>query len=456
MFLETIYSPGVAHLSYIAGDDGKAFVIDPRRDIGVYLDIARREGCRITHVFETHRNEDYVIGSVELANISGAKVYHGAELDFKYGNPVHEGDSFEFGNVLLRVLHTPGHTMESISLVYHDREFSDDPLGVFTGDALFIGDVGRTDFFPDRKEKVAGMLYDSIFQKLLPLGDHVLLWPAHGAGSVCGSGMAERNFSTLGYELRNNPVLQKTDRDEFIRYKATEYHYLPPYFKRMEKYNLEGAPPLAEHPWPRPLSAEDFHRMIAEGMDVVDVRSPEAFAGTHVPGSLSLPLEMVPAFAGWFLNYDRPLGLVVEEPGQVGTAVRHLARVGSDGVVAFLAGGLHAWETAGFQYNHIGVVDVRRVEERLDRGESFTLLDVRGAEEFEAGHLRDAVNLYVGELPSRLDEIPRDRPITTFCGSGQRAMVAASYLRMVGFENIEDCLGSMAACERAECQVVTA
>ncbi|MBN2294505.1 MAG: MBL fold metallo-hydrolase, partial [Pirellulales bacterium] len=184
MFKETIYTPGVAHLSYIIGDGGQAAVIDPRRDSDVYQQIAHREGAKITHIFETHRNEDYVIGSLDLARRCGAQIYHGSQLDFKYGNPVNESTEFMLGKVKLSILHTPGHTMESISVVYRDLSFSDEPLGVFTGDALFIGDVGRTDFFLDRAEEVAGMLYDSIFEKILPLGDHVLLWPAHGAGSV--------------------------------------------------------------------------------------------------------------------------------------------------------------------------------------------------------------------------------------------------------------------------------
>jgi hydroxyacylglutathione hydrolase len=317
--------------------------------------------------------------------------------------------------------------------------------------------VGRTDFFPDRAEEVAGMLYDSIFEKLLPLGDHVLLWPAHGAGSVCGSGMADRNFSTIGYERKHNPVLQKTDRDEFIRFKTSEDHFQPPYFRQMEKYNLEGAPPLDELPRPRPVSADQFAQAADDGMQVVDVRSPEAFAGAHVPDSFSLPLGMLPAFAGMFLDYEKPLGLVVEDESQIDDAVRGLIRIGYDRVEAFLAGGLHAWETSGRPYESVGAIHVADVEKRLDDGDGFTLLDVRSKEEFDSGHLRNALNIYLGDLPSQLDRIPKQRPVTTFCGSGQRAMIAAALLRRHGIEPVEDCLGSMSACKKLEkCQVVDA
>ena len=455
MFMETIYTPGVAHLSYILGDGGQAAVIDPRRDTTIYLEIARRHGANITHVFETHRNEDYVIGSLDLAARSGAVIHHGSQLDFRYGAPVNEGDEFQLGDGKLSVLHTPGHTLESISIVYRDLAFSDDPLGVFTGDALFIGDVGRTDFFPDRAEEVAGMLYDSIFQKLLPLGDHVLLWPAHGAGSVCGSGMADRNFSTLGYERQHNPALQKGDRNAFIASKLAEDHFYPPYFKQMEKYNLEGPPPLVELPRPKSLAPNDFAQAMVDGMQVVDVRSPEAYAGAHLPGSFSLPLNMLPAFAGMFLEYTRPLGLVVEEDAQIDEAVRSLVRIGYDHIAAFLAGGLHAWETSGRRYESIPAIHIEDLEKRIDAGDRFTLLDVRSQEEFQSGHLRGAKQIFVGDLPQKLDQIAGGRPVTTYCNSGQRAMIAASLLRQRGIEPVENCLGSLAACKSLACEMVS-
>ncbi|MGM0492408.1 MAG: MBL fold metallo-hydrolase, partial [Armatimonadota bacterium] len=223
MILRKIRSEGLAHLSYLIGSGNEAAVIDPRRDVEVYIDLAHDEGMTVTHVFETHRNEDYLIGSRELEARTGCSIHHHEATDWGYGETVSEGDSFELGQLRLEILHTPGHTFDSISIAVYDTEFSDSTaVGVFTGDALFIGDVGRTDFFPDQREHVAGLLYDSIFEKLLPLGDQTILYPAHGAGSVCGESMASREFSTLGFERAHNEILQMTDRDEFVQFKANE------------------------------------------------------------------------------------------------------------------------------------------------------------------------------------------------------------------------------------------
>jgi len=455
MFLEKIKSDGLAQLSYILGDNGRAAVIDPRRDCQVYLDIAYREGCKITHIFETHRNEDFVIGSCELAELTGATIYHGAELPFEYGQTAREGDTFQFGSLELRVLSTPGHTFESLSFVLSDKEFSDEPLGVFTGDALFIGDVGRTDFFPDQAEKVAGLLYDSLFDKILPLGDEVLLYPAHGAGSVCGSGMASREFSTLGYERRHNPALQMQSRQKFIEKKLKEKHPLPPYFKKMEDYNLSGAPLLNGLPRPKPCGADQFDQAMKDGMLVIDTRSPEAFAGAYIPGSLAIPLDMLPAYAGWFVPYDQDIGLVLARSSDWETATRHLVRLGHDRVVAFLDQGMHEWETSGRQYDRIPAIYAGELKQRIDEQVDFTLLDVRKPEEIEQGTLPGSSTIFLGDLPNNLEKIPDARPITAFCGSGRRAIIAASILKRNGFDQVEDCLGSMAACHAVGCRIST-
>jgi len=327
-------------------------------------------------------------------------------------------------------------------------------VAVFTGDALFIGDVGRTDFFPDRKEEVAGLLYDSIFNKILPLGDQVLLYPAHGAGSVCGSGMAAREFSTLGYERINNPSLQVSGKDEFIRNKVAELHYKQAYFKTMEEYNQHGnAPHICEVPSPRPMSASQFMARMDDGMLVLDTRSAEAYAGAFIPGSLAVPMEMISAYVGYYLDYDTPIGLVAGDSGEVDTAVRHLLRLGYDNVVGYLEGGMTAWEILGAQYQRIPSVHVDELVRRIVQEEAFTLLDVRKAEEFEAGHLPGAKHVFLGHLEEHLDEIPRDKPVTTFCGSGQRAIIAASILKRHGFEDVEDALGSMAACASQGCPI---
>lgn len=455
MFLKKIKSEGLAHLSYILGDGGRAAVIDPRRDCGIYQEIADREGCRIAGIFETHRNEDYVTGSVELARRTGATIRHGAALPFAYGEAVKEGDEFSLGDLTLKVLETPGHTDESISIVLYERGAGDTPVAVFSGDALFIGDTGRTDFFPDRREEVAGLLYDSIFNKLLPLGDQTIIYPAHGSGSVCGSTLSAREFSTLGLERRRNPGLQVKNRDEFVARKAEEFHYLPPYFRRMEVLNLEGTPPDSVIPRPAPAAAAEFADAAEKGMIVVDLRSPEAVSGAFLPGSLAIPLEMLSDFAGWLLPYDRPIGLVAEEGRTVREAGRHLFRIGYEDIPLFLDRGLLQWETSGRSYDRIPAVHAAEIVEKIARKDEFTLLDVRSRKEFESGHLPGAVHIYLGELPEHLKDIPDPRPLITFCGSGLRAVIAASLLKQNGFAEVEVCLGSMEACSEIGCPIRT-
>lgn len=450
MFLETVRSPGLAHLSYILGDAGVVAVIDPRRDFEAYLAIAAREGCRITHVFETHRNEDYVVGSTGLAD-AGAEVYHGAQTPFGYGNAVSEGEEFQLGSLLLRVVHTPGHTGESISLVLHDTAFSREaPVAVFTGDALFVGDAGRTDFFPGREEEMAGLLHDSIFGKLLPLGDGVILYPGHGQGSICGGNPAAREFSTLGYEREHNPALGVRSKEEFVARKTAERLFMPAYFERVHALNQEGPPPLATLPSPLPLDPAAFEE-ISSGCGILDVRSKEAYAGAHLPGSLAVSLDKVSAYAGWYLDPARPVCLVVNSAGEVEEAVRRLVRLGFDDIPAFLAGGVLKWEVSGRPYGRMAAVHAAELVAMLEAEEDFLLLDVRSAEEYAGGHLPTAVNIHMGELPRRLEEIPKDRRVVTFCGSGERATVAASVLRMHGYEKVDACFGSMAACNALGC-----
>jgi hydroxyacylglutathione hydrolase len=454
MFLEKIKSPGIAHLSYILGDGEEAVVIDPRRDCEIYCDIAAREGVNIRHIIETHRNEDYVIGSIDLARKTGAEIYHGKALDFNYGQSVSEGDSFEIGGLLLKVLETPGHTLESISIVVMDHSFGKQPVAVFTGDALFVGDVGRTDFFPDRKEEVAGMLYDSIFKKILPLGDQTLLFPAHGAGSVCGDGMADREFSSLGYERVNSPVLQLRERDAFIQHKVSEKHTQPAYFRKMEELNLHGAPPLPERlSCHQSLSADAVAGAVQAGAILLDLRSPEAFAGAFIPDALAIPVNMIPAYGGFLLEYDRDIILVSDTTEQIEEAVRHLIRMGYDRIAGYLKGGMHAWQVSGRKFERIPAVHAADLEQRLQSDEELLLLDVRRESEYNAARLPGAVHIFLGDLPEQLQHLPKNRAIVTFCGSGQRAIIAASILKQQGFEQVEDCLGSMEACKELGCEI---
>jgi len=287
------------------------------------------------------------------------------------------------------------------------------------------------------------------------LGDQVILYPSHGAGSVCGEGMAEREFSTLGMEKRYNPALQKKNREDFIRFKLNEQHDMPPYFRRMEEFNQEGSAPSIGHlSIPKPLTASWFNDLVDSGAVILDVRSPEAIGGALIPGSLGIPLAMVTAFAGWFLPYDRDLLLVVDAYDEVETAFRHLTRIGYDRVAGFLDDGLHAWEVSGRDYQSIPTVHTRELVRRINRKEEFTLLDVRKKKEFQQARLPGALHVYVGELPDNLDKVPKDKDTVTFCGSGQRAVIAATILKNAGHENVANCLGSMAACSAVGCPVI--
>lgn len=444
VFFESLYSPGLAHMSHILGNGGQAVVIDPRRDCRNYVEIAHRHGAAITHIFETHRNEDYVTGSVPLAALTGAQIYHGANLPFRFGNPVRAGDIFEIGKLQIRILETPGHTRESVSIALADLSFSEDPVAVFTGDALFIGAVGRTDL---NEDPVAGAdtLYDSV-HRILALGDGVLLYPAHGAGSVCGSHLAQRNFSSLGFERAHSEVLH-LDRRAFVERKVAENPYRPPYFDRMEQVNLIGAPKNPDPPVPSPATVDEFaHAVESESLLPLDIRDPQAFSGGHIPGVLSIPLDLVPSFAGYLLPYDRPIGLVTDEYEPARTAASYLFRLGYDDVRVFLWGGMTQWAASGRELESTPGTSAAGLQSRLDRGETLTVLDVRQiSERQEEGAVPGSMHTYVGELPQKLDEIPRDKPIVTYCNSGLRAIIAASILQRSGYKRVEYFPGSFQA-----------
>ena len=450
MFIEKIKSEGISHLSYMIGSQGEAAVIDPRRDTKIYHELARQNAVQIKYIFETHRNEDYVIGSCQLSKETNAHIFHGEALDFEYGETTGENDHYDIGQLRIRVLETPGHTFESLSYVLYDTSFSEEQaVGVFTGDTLFIGDVGRTDFYPEQKEKVAGLPYDSIFKKILPLGDAVLLYPAHGAGSVCGAGLANREFSTLGYEKQHNPRLQM-DRSSFIDFKVNEHHYQPPYFKKMEALNLSGAKILPPTQAPEVVTAEKLENYTKDSeWQVIDIRSAEAFAGAHIPGALALPLSMVPAFGGWFLSYDKSLAVICENPSHIETLNTYLQRMGYSQIKAFLGGGMSTWETRGLDFESTPGISVHTLKSWQKESRPHTLLDVRSQNEYTSIHVPQSQHVYLGHLPEQLETIPRHQPVITFCGSGQRALIAASLLQRSGFEQVFVCLGSLKAWKQA-------
>jgi hydroxyacylglutathione hydrolase len=448
MILRRITSEGLAHNSYFISAGGAAAVIDPRRDIEVFLDLARESGVEIRYIFETHRNEDYVIGSLELAERSGSTIFHGHQMDFAYGQKVKEGDVFSLGTLELRVIETPGHTMEHIAIVVTDTGVSHRAYAVFTGDALFAGEVGRTDFFgPEKRPVVSEMLYESITQKILPLGDQTLVFPAHGAGSVCGSEISDHEFTTIGYERLSNPLLQLS-KQEFIDRKVREHLYLPPYFRMMERVNKEGAPLVHQIPDLRVWSVSGLWNM-RDTAQIVDIRSPTSFAGGFVPGSLSIWKEGLPAFMGWFLNYSDPIILVDDFNCDLVSVSRHFMRLGYDNLSGYLAGGFPAWSKSASPVAGIAAWSVQKLEERMKREDLF-LLDVRDIENVERlGKIPGAHHIYIGELPDRFSAVRRDRQVAVYCDAGYKGSLGASFLSRNGYERVANILGGMTAWIRA-------
>ena len=455
MIFERIKSEGIAHNSYLLGSENDVAVIDPRRDCQIYIDLAQQKGLKVKYIFETHRNEDYAIGSLELHHFTGADIYHGPGLDWKYGHTLRDGQQFQIGKLRLTAIHTPGHTDESMSYAVTDLSSGEATVMVFTGDALFVGDVGRTDLYgPEEAPRLASNLYDSIFKKLLPLGDGVILCPAHGAGSVCGINIADRDESTLGVERVQNPLLQMS-RDEFIKYKMAETLERPLYFRQMEKYNMEGPPFLGCLPLPAPLLPADFREEIERGAVVVDTSYPAAFGGAHIKGSYSIWIEGLPVFAGWVLSYDKPILLVLEDQHHLGKAVRYLIRAGYDRIAGYLKGGVEGWYNAGFPVEHLQVLTVHELKAKMDHGEELTILDDRGEDEWNKGHVKGAQHIYVGYIQERMADIPKDKPVAMFCNVGHRAGLGASILLRAGCREVYNVLGSMTAWRAAGYPVST-
>ena len=447
MLFKRIISEGLAHYSYLLGEGKTALVIDPRRDCQVYIDEAHAAGMRIAHILETHRNEDYVIGSTELAARTGAQIWHAdGELDYAYGQPAQEGQTWNLGGYTLEALATPGHTPGSMSYLLHDVEGF--PWMVFTGDTLFAGDVGRVDLPGlELMDEMANAQYDSVFNKLLPLGDEVIICPGHGAGSVCGAGIVDRAWTTLGIERQHNPKLQHTSREAFVQAMAVALER-PPYFRKMEALNLSGAP-MPALPSPRPLAPAEFAQA-ARDAQVLDVRLEYSFGSVLVPGAFSIWLGGVPGFAGWFLSYDKPLLLVAEE-NQVEDIVHKLVRMGYDNVAGFLSGGMHDWVAAGLDCDTISTVTVQQLCHLLDAEDDPWILDVRSDKELAAFRIPAAHHIHLTELPQRMGEVPQDRPVYLFCGSGQRSMTAASLLKRAGWAKIHVVLGGMSGWRSISC-----
>jgi hydroxyacylglutathione hydrolase len=455
MILKRIKSEGIAHISYFLASENEACVVDPRRDAKVYLKKAWESESNIKYVFETHRNEDYVIGSMEIADVIDCEIYHGPGLNWKYGNTIKDGQEFLIGSLKIKAIHTPGHTDESTSYIVYDTTTGDEAVLIFTGDALFVGDTGRIDMYgPEHSRKNAENLYNSLFKKILPLGDQVIILPAHGAGSVCGAAINEREHSTIGLERLQNPALQKKDNESFIQFKLDEHHYYVPYFKKMEELNLKGPPLLKDVPRFKPLLPDEFMEEIKSDAIIVDTRNPASFNAVHIKNSYNVWLKGLPSYVGWVLPYDKPILLIVENFNELNKVHKYLLRLGYDNISGYLVGGIIAWYSNNYPTESIGMMTADILKEKLEKKENLFLIDVRGQAELKDGYIEEAKNIYVGQIKERMSELPNDMPIITVCGNGARASMATSILKKNGFKNVYNVLGSMKAWKKAGYPVV--
>ncbi len=355
------------------------------------------------------------------------------------------GDILNVGNAKIKALTTPGHTNESLSYVINTYENSETFM-VFTGDTLFAGSVGRTDLYGKAMQPTqADKLYTSLHEKLLPLGDHVLVYPAHGAGSVCGHGISGQEPTTIGFEKKTNPYL-KLSKEEFIQKIIGEELVVPRYFKKMEEYNLNGPPLLSNLTYPKPLTLLEFEEEIAEqNMIVIDTRLPYAFAGSHIPDSQSLWLGGTSVYPGWILDTNQYIVFVHERPQDIDTVVPRFRRLGFDNMCGYLCGGMNEWQEAGKPIRNFGTMSALQLREKLGK-EEVLLLDVRDPPEWiEDGYVKGATKLFFAELPQKADSLPNNKPIAVTCSVGNRSSIASSILERKGFRNIINVLGGMTA-----------
>lgn len=460
LIFESIYTDGLAQISYLVGDSKAAVaaVIDPRRDIGIYLEMAREQGLRIGYVIETHIHADFASGAQALAARTGAELVGGRSDDYGFTlRQAADGEVLELGQVSLEIVHSPGHTPEHISLLLRDSQQGDEPFALFTGDTLFNLDVGRPDLLgEDSTKRLAAQLYGTLFTRYVPLGERIEIYPCHGAGSACGKSIGDRRHSTLGNELLFNPALnQPRSEAEFVDWLLADMPEPPRHYARLKKLNARPATGTEGPRLPLPLAPDEFRQRSEDrkAVQLVDLRSILAFGGGHVPGALNIALqnEFV-NWAGWMLDDQRPIYLIGENAAQIRQATLQLYRIGLDRVEGFLRNGMTDWQNAGLPLERIGQWTVHELEARRDRPE-VQVLDVRTPGEVEQGRVPGAQHAFVAHLPEGLERLDRDKTIATYCGSGYRASIAASILKREGFREVVNIPGSWNAWQTHELPV---
>jgi glyoxylase-like metal-dependent hydrolase (beta-lactamase superfamily II)/rhodanese-related sulfurtransferase len=454
MEIQRFYLGCLAHASYVISSASEAAVVDPQRDVDIYLDYAKEHDFSIRWIIETHLHADFVSGHLELAERTGATICLGAGSGARFPHrPLQDEERLPLGSGFLRVMSTPGHTLESICIAVTDPARSPETVAVITGDTLFIGDVGRPDLSPSHTpQQLAGMLFDSLHGKLLKLPDSTIVYPAHGAGSLCGRQMSAEAESTIGRERASNYALQAKTREQFVDLLTAELPARPSYFADEVERNRTGAAPLAELPPLPALSPAEFE---AFGRDpqviILDTRPAMQFGAAHIPKSVNIGLSG--QFASWaarLLGLGTPVVLVAEDENAANESRMRLARVGIENVRGSLAGGLPAWIRAGEPVSYLPQVSVQELAGwRRERPSEMTLLDVREAGERQAGHLDGSLNIPLGQLAARMEEISRERMLFVHCKGGYRSSAAGSLLQRAGFTQVANVTGGYDAWQTA-------
>jgi glyoxylase-like metal-dependent hydrolase (beta-lactamase superfamily II)/rhodanese-related sulfurtransferase len=450
MYFKQFYLGCLAHASYLIGANGEAAVVDPQRDVDQYLDEAEQLGMKIRYIIETHLHADFVSGHHELAERSGAQIVFGAKAGATFEHlGVHDGDLLQIGRVSLRMMETPGHTPESISVLIEDPDEPGKPKKVLTGDTLFIGDVGRPDLAGAKgytSQQMAGMLYDSLHQKLLTLPDDVEVYPAHGAGSMCGRNISKETSSTIGQQRQFNYALRPMSKEDFVKMMTTDLPEAPAYFSQDAEMNRTGAARLKEIPAPEELGAAEFQRRAEAGELVVDVRPAAQFGNGHVAGALNIGLGgQFASWAGMLIPRGTKILLVAEDREGVEEAVQRLARVGIETVGGFLSGGMYAWDKARGRVEKVAQIPVDELKLQLDEGAEVQLIDVRRPNEYSGGHAPGFVNVPLSHLAEHVDEFDRERPTAVMCQGGYRSSAGTSILAKHGFAKLYNVVGGMTA-----------
>ena len=459
MYFKQFYLGCLAHASYLIGSDGEAAVVDPQRDVDQYIAEANAQDLKIKYIIETHLHADFVSGHRELAERTGAQIVFGRQAGATFPHlAAKDGDELKIGRVNLRILETPGHTPESICVLVTDTEGTagegaraPSPQKILTGDTLFIGDVGRPDLAGGQgytPEMMAAIMYDSLHNKLLKLDDAVEVFPAHGAGSMCGKNLSTDTSSTIGQQRKFNYALQPMSKDEFVKMMTTDLPEAPAYFAKDAEINRAGAPPLAALPRPTALTPSEVCKLAAQGDVILDVRAANEFGAGHVPGSLNIGLGgQFASWAGCLIPLTAPIVIVAESEEKVEEAQTRLARIGMENVRGYLAGGLYAWDQAGLEVATLPQINVAELKELIETRADLQVVDVRRPAEYESGHAPGAITAPLAKLHEVLPSLRLDlsKPTAVICAGGYRSSAATSILQQDGFKNLLNVTGGTTA-----------